>query len=1018
MATRIEEGMTGAEVAQIIDNGFDNLEELNQRVEINETALEDIKNMSFVSELMGIGTTKEEVNINYRGMSQGIGFEFQRTIPSASTLNAGVMTAADKTKLDLVVTDGDGMQFLSDDGTYKTIADEEDITAKDGNLRLKDRAYDADNFSGKGYKILRKNIQQVTVPKFDLTVNTGCTVNGNITINEISIEVTTEASTPEAVAQLIQSAISGTTISGAVVTFTSNPTIDYSTTGVSGQVVDNSYQENRNILTQNMINEPDTVYEIRYDFNLNGATITIPESCTLKFEGGSLNNGTIVGNNTYVLLYSNCINVSSNGNFKNINNIVFSNVEELVSANNLLSGFKVSVLGYYEKEDGGDAQYIIKIKEESDIVDKGSIIELNNNLYAKIIPINGKVNLRQFGAKPCNYWSEYFDSTVFIQNAFNYVSKYSNSTYSNDLICKTIEVNGVFYTKELNIFGVNNNTRIEIKGVGNSLSGFEYIGDNGYKIDKTSSNNNSYILKITNCNNSFIIRNISFKGLLNRSNNVQSVAAYGLYFDGSYDYGSIIENCSFSTFVKSGLYFKGGLNTYIKGARFDICINSCIEADRLMNFVLKDFTIDIVYHNFTFLNEDIKEFFYQFPHIGDSNIALGNSILYIHTGTSNSVINIEQARIEGGKFPYEENNPSSFIKIDKTNQYNFNYAGSFNLSNINFTVIPDYIVYCVDKSYSPIINFNNFNTVNRIAVINIDKYNLKSSIAPKNGIVFNDKIHNVDGSSLFINGKNIIISPDKYCPYFVKCKDIVLLEKYDNTFDDAYKNFIGAVCTYPINGYGYAMKDSWYPNDFEIAIDENKNIISKKQLYFNYNYTITYDDEFKEEIVVSDVIYDNNKYIGICNKYIPTRNSVFAKINYTKAKFRFFGNTTNDYLSGNTNQRNLISTEKSIGDFYFDTTLNKPVWWNGTEWIDYNGNPADVKTSGSTTNRPTGVQVGFQYFDTDINSPVYWSGTEWVQPATGNTGLNVVKITQTEYDALETKDKNTLSAIVSDSTNQ
>lgn len=69
MTTRIKEGMTGAEVAQIIDNGFDNLEELNQRVEINETALEDIKNMSFVSELMGIGTTKEEVNINYRGKS-------------------------------------------------------------------------------------------------------------------------------------------------------------------------------------------------------------------------------------------------------------------------------------------------------------------------------------------------------------------------------------------------------------------------------------------------------------------------------------------------------------------------------------------------------------------------------------------------------------------------------------------------------------------------------------------------------------------------------------------------------------------------------------------------------------------------------------------------------------------------------------------------------------------------------------------------------------------------------------
>lgn len=47
------------------------------------------------------------------------------------------------------------------------------------------------------------------------------------------------------------------------------------------------------ILTQDMINEPNTIYEIRYDFDLNGETITIPENCILKFEGGKLSNGKI-----------------------------------------------------------------------------------------------------------------------------------------------------------------------------------------------------------------------------------------------------------------------------------------------------------------------------------------------------------------------------------------------------------------------------------------------------------------------------------------------------------------------------------------------------------------------------------------------------------------------------------------------------------------------------------------------------------------------------------------------------
>ena len=56
----------------------------------------------------------------------------------------------------------------------------------------------------------------------------------------------------------------------------------------------------KNILTQEMISQANTVYEIRYDFDLSGATINIPENCTLDFQGGSLKNGTLNCNNTYI----------------------------------------------------------------------------------------------------------------------------------------------------------------------------------------------------------------------------------------------------------------------------------------------------------------------------------------------------------------------------------------------------------------------------------------------------------------------------------------------------------------------------------------------------------------------------------------------------------------------------------------------------------------------------------------------------------------------------------------------
>lgn len=113
------------------------------------------------------------------------------------------------------------------------LPDEEDITQsaidEQGNtyLSLKDREYNPSEFSGKGYKILRKNI----------------------------IEIEDE----------------------------------------------NSNKVNKNILTQDMINEPNTIYEIRYDFTL-GEDITIPENCILQFDGGSISGAyTLTGNNTNIV---------------------------------------------------------------------------------------------------------------------------------------------------------------------------------------------------------------------------------------------------------------------------------------------------------------------------------------------------------------------------------------------------------------------------------------------------------------------------------------------------------------------------------------------------------------------------------------------------------------------------------------------------------------------------------------------------------------------------------------------
>lgn len=85
----------------------------------------------------------------------------------------------------------------------------------------------------------------------------------------------------------------------------------------------------KNVLTQDMINDPNTIYEIRYDFDLNGASITIPDSCVLRFNGGSFSNGTINGNNTNFDGLVKLTNINFSGTFNNeiVTDTWFTNTE-------------------------------------------------------------------------------------------------------------------------------------------------------------------------------------------------------------------------------------------------------------------------------------------------------------------------------------------------------------------------------------------------------------------------------------------------------------------------------------------------------------------------------------------------------------------------------------------------------------------------------------------------------------------------------------------------------------------
>ena len=60
-----------------------------------------------------------------------------------------------------------------------------------------------------------------------------------------------------------------------------------------------------------------------------------------------------------------------------------------------------------------------------------------------------------------------------------------------------------------------------------------------------------------------------------------------------------------------------------------------------------------------------------------------------------------------------------------------------------------------------------------------------------------------------------------------------------------------------------------------------------------------------------------------------------------------------------------------------------PIYYYKDSWRFFDGVRIDNKRYGTISNRPINdVSIGFQYFDTTLNKPIWWTGSHWVD-ATG-----------------------------------
>lgn len=89
------------------------------------------------------------------------------------------------------------------------------------------------------------------------------------------------------------------------------------------------------------VTKENTIYEIRHEFNLNNNEVIIPENCVLKFNGGTIINGTITFNNTLLDGQVNIVDSILNGTISNkyIHSTWFPT--KTTTNNNLVSAIKI-----------------------------------------------------------------------------------------------------------------------------------------------------------------------------------------------------------------------------------------------------------------------------------------------------------------------------------------------------------------------------------------------------------------------------------------------------------------------------------------------------------------------------------------------------------------------------------------------------------------------------------------------------------------------------------------------------
>lgn len=718
----------------------------------------------------------------------------------------------------------------------------------------------------------------------------------------------------------------------------------------------------KNILTQNMISQPNTIYEIRYDFDLNGKTVQMKEGCTLRFEGGSLNNGILKCDNTII----------NNANFVVLNNCSFSGT--------ILSEYvRPEWFGAIGNGIADDSNAII-----SSINSGCDVLLTDNSIYGfltfkNVFKLNGQklYSKKKATFRYLNNWIDYNNPNTDYKWIFNFIGN-------------SFEINNIIFDlgKEEWVSRVEVSNEVYMNARNHSL---------GNVIIRKSSN-----FKICNCD---FIGGIHSLDIVNECSyfNVDSCTfskntSDSLYVtDGSHN--GIIQNCHLSDNGDDGYCINVQDAQYIVG--HDITIMNCTGTNCQGSLCIASGGRDVSFINVNgdclraapirveFVNSDVYGANLGRVTFSGCSIKCKKDGFFSSTTTTNASIPVNVV-IENCYFYSDTPLTQMFYKgnnfiisncLLENISLHIYYSNDITFSN-NTIITPNNIT-CEDSKEIKFLS-NKFYNSGKIVDKILEQRQTDDLLVRRNVNIKNSTVRFIGNQYIFNgelseNQKYFHITLDDYCSDIAFCQiDTDIFQTRNNSLLHISKEGI-------IDFSKCEVYNLLNINNGQLISDKLTHVISikvDKELLNLFPWNRKYaraasDNERPKEFDIPSN-YSNAIYCDNSNQCYFIYNSIkntWDKLDTSKP----FYTEGNERCAGLTiNRPTLKDKENDKGYQYFDDNLLKPIWWNGTSWIDSFGNPADANKRGTTEDRPERPSIGFIYKDTTLDKLIIWEGTKWI----------------------------------------